>query len=823
MPFKVTFIGGSTPLVKSFRKKDDETRKSSYPQLKNVTSYTEEYRSIEDFFEGIKRHAELGHALVTGTPTREIQNESRAGLISPDQPIYVIPIDVDKLNGFANLEELLADKNIPAAMRNTSYIKIISASAEIDGDTRLSNRAYYVSAQPINPDDVKLFYRHLNLAIERVNESLKLTGSKGAINWRIDPSIVEPTRLNFIAPPIIGKGVKCDVNEDRIQLVKKKNKLLKFDFSKYRSMEADIKQATMDKLNELRKAEGLGIKRSTNVRALGNELVSTTVDQAEITGIKEDRGFIYMNLNGGDSWGYYHPVNCCEILYNFKDEPNYSIRQLLPEYYAEYKAKLKQQKQDFRDERLQHNAETNNEPNVRYLAGVNRKTGELLRITYDTTNNTITVLPAKNLFILRNFLALHGEEMPAEVPEYDVVFDPSLPYQFSEEDQVINLHHYSDVVREALNRKKQPVADVPKTVWKVILHACGGCEETAHAFINYLAYKLRTGQKAKVIWVLHGTQGTGKGLIWQGIQKIFGFDFTPRIDADQLTSENFNYHLFTGTIGLMDELDLDALKSQRKLTKRLKEIGTEDELMIRKMGVNPFKERNHCDLLIFSNERHSANLHSADRRFSVAPRQEEPLQITHEEVEQYFAEITDFANYLLHCDYDAKAATRPIINDARAELMALSRNSYEEMFNALKDGDLTFFLDNRPEHNQQELRRLTGREDIPSYDMALQEIANNLQTGRISRSALESLVFGITGKWHKTPHIFSKWLAHQGIQVKAVRVNGFDKVVKGCEINHWNISDEDKEQLRYIADTNKEFTEEERKQMENVWPITQKH
>ena len=47
-----------------------------------------------------------------------------------------------------------------------------------------------------------------------------------------------------------------------------------------------------------------------------------------------------MNLNGGDSWAYWHPEGNCEIIYSFKGELPYATKELLPEYYAQAKADI---------------------------------------------------------------------------------------------------------------------------------------------------------------------------------------------------------------------------------------------------------------------------------------------------------------------------------------------------------------------------------------------------------------------------------------------------------------------------------------------------
>jgi hypothetical protein len=49
-------------------------------------------------------------------------------------------------------------------------------------------------------------------------------------------------------------------------------------------------------------------------------------DSAVITEMKAERGFVYFNLNGGDSWAYYHPESNPDYIYNFKGEPSYLLK-----------------------------------------------------------------------------------------------------------------------------------------------------------------------------------------------------------------------------------------------------------------------------------------------------------------------------------------------------------------------------------------------------------------------------------------------------------------------------------------------------------------
>jgi hypothetical protein len=53
-------------------------------------------------------------------------------------------------------------------------------------------------------------------------------------------------------------------------------------------------------------------------------------EPATVTGVRRARGFVYLNLNGGDSWGYYYPASNPEILYSFKGEPPVRLADIAP-------------------------------------------------------------------------------------------------------------------------------------------------------------------------------------------------------------------------------------------------------------------------------------------------------------------------------------------------------------------------------------------------------------------------------------------------------------------------------------------------------------
>ena len=91
---------------------------------------------------------------------------------------------------------------------------------------------------------------------------------------------------------------------------------------------------THKRIAELRDAMGLPTKK-IKYKVVGTQEVMLQPDESVITETKTERGFVYFNLNGGDSWAYYHPENNPDYILNFKGEPAYLTKELLPDYWQQ--------------------------------------------------------------------------------------------------------------------------------------------------------------------------------------------------------------------------------------------------------------------------------------------------------------------------------------------------------------------------------------------------------------------------------------------------------------------------------------------------------
>ena len=235
-------------------------------------------------------------------------------------------------------------------------------------------------------------------------------------------------------------------------------------------------------------------------------------EPGQYTGIKTERGFVYFNLNGGDSWGYFHPVDNPAFIHNFKGEPCYRTQDLLPAYWDEIKARVQ-------------NLEPDSGGNV-YLAFRDFASATYWNGIYSSASDRLTkIAQAKSESQLRHFMKQHGQPIGDFIPDWDMRFDPHSKLVVDHKRKRLNIYQPSPYMK----RPAVPQATVPKTIHKVIYHALGSNKETYERFLNWLAVIVQNLGMTQTAWVIHGTQGTGKGLMFHHI-------LTPLFGDENVTS-----------------------------------------------------------------------------------------------------------------------------------------------------------------------------------------------------------------------------------------------------------------------------------------------
>lgn len=492
---KIVFLEAGLPLTKTYTKTPAGITKTPYPFLWEFTSHEEQFNNLSQLEALLKKHAALGHCALKGTIARPLVKESRAGSTDSNATTEWLVLDLDGLpdtievttpGGQTKTMPLTIDLFLDEmGLADISYIVQWSASYGIENQ-KLRAHVFMLLDKPYAAPLIKQWLIQKNHEVPLLNASMSLTKTGNTISWPLDISACQNDKLIYIAPPVL-KGIKDPMGKTpRISLVKKKHDLVVFD----RTINTSAKNRELNhkRIAELRDIAGLPNKK-IKYKVVGSQEVMLQPDESVITEMKTERGFVYFNLNGGDSWAYYHPENNPDYILNFKGEPAYLTKELLPDYWQQL---------------TNTGSSTRTSSNgLLYLAFCDRRTGVYWRGTYEASTDALDINPAKNETQLRHFAKQYGVPMGDFVPEWDLVFDPSDMVRVDTQNRIVNRFQPTDVM---LNVGKAPKA-IPPVINKVLTHALGGDKVIVDHFINWVATIVQTRDRTRTAWVLHGTEG----------------------------------------------------------------------------------------------------------------------------------------------------------------------------------------------------------------------------------------------------------------------------------------------------------------------------
>ena len=374
------FLEAKMPLVKTIVSAGNEYHINPYPLAYHFSSHKETITDLTSFRDAIEHHAAKGHSLIKGTLNRELLIESRAGSTDAFARTRWICLDLDHFDDESRLDVLLDS----IGLSDVSYIKQYSSGHGIT--KRFSAHLFFLLSKPVLPEQLKLWLMKLNLEAEMLSSRISLTRTSAALRWPLDISVAQNDKIIYITPP------KCTNFQDpvssRISIVVKSRNDIDIT-SKLDNIDASqVHAAKQRKLTALRKEKGLPTK-TFKTKTVGGFEVLSSPGETVITGTKEERGFMYLNLNGGDSWGYYHPIDNPEIIFNFKGEPNYLTKELLPSYYRQYKKAM---------------ANLTDDEKEKHFAFLDRRSDRYYRGTYFGETNSLELYPTDSVRKIEDFL-----------------------------------------------------------------------------------------------------------------------------------------------------------------------------------------------------------------------------------------------------------------------------------------------------------------------------------------------------------------------------------------------------------------------------------
>ncbi len=744
---QITFFKASVPLTKSYVKKADGTiQKTSYPSVYEVTSITEDATDLRDMEKLLIKHAALGHCLVKGNPTRALSCESRAGTTDSNATTEWIVLDIDGIPNISSIDDFLKALHF----EDVSYIVQWSASYGIE-NKELRAHVFMRLDKPLPAQLIKQLLIQLNHAVSLLRDNMSLTKTGNSISWPLDISACQNDKLLYIAPPLL-KGIKDPMaKHPRIQYVRKQNETL-VTSATINSTEQN-RLLTSKRINDIRAALGYP-PRKTTYKMHGNVEVMVKPDSCIVSEMKTDRGFVYFNLNGGDSWGYYHPEDNPDYIHNFKGEPSYITKELLPEYWQS----------------LTQQAVRVSSQGVTYLAFCDKKTGAYWRGTHDGQTDALDINVARTETQVRHFAKQNGMPLGDFIPEWDVVFDPSDNVRVDPTNKSVNTFQPTIYMQAVLPKK--PVA-CPKTIYKVIHHALGSDPAITEHFMNWVAFILQFRDRTRTAWVLHGRTGTGKGILMDNILRpIFGQDQTAVRQAESL-NEKYNEYLRSSFIVFIDEIEAKALINERGVMAKLKNYITEKFVAIRLMHNNSVEFRNYSNWMFASNKTDAVVIDKEDRRFNVGIYQPNKLIITQKEIEELIPkELQAFHDYLMQYKVDAEQASTPVESTDRDNMISLSSVSIDAAADALLSGHFEFFIEQLPSGDDYQSNQLDFNKVQDYIDTLKVVIARTKDDGscNVTRDELRVMFERAIGGMPTSPYKFTSLLKHHRIHLGKIRI-----------------------------------------------------
>lgn len=762
------FLGSDLPLTKRF----DEAGKHPYPQVRDFTSYDSECKNLREFYDALNHHAAEGHCLLKGKLHKKLVNESRAGSTKTDDTTEWVCLDFDRA----------PFKSAAAAMKaldlaDVTHIVQYSASHGLPDAKGLSAHIYLQLTHPYHAPYIKAWLMKLNLEVKELRQGLTLTRSHGALHWPLDISASQNDKLLYIAEPVVAKGIKY--TKRKPEYVPGKLPALPIERLQAPPLEALKKQA-QEIINAKRQEAGLD-KLRAQTKWVGEHEVQSKPGEAQITGIKKARGYTYFNLNGGDSWGYYHPDNDFELIFNFKGEPAYLTKELLPGYYKDCVAARKAA------------IKTPVEDGAFVMAICDRRTAKYWKVEWNPQTFMLRLDPAKSELQLEHFLNSFGRSLNGDfIPQWNLVFDPQGDWVIDEENNRINLY-----VPPAYARlPKRHVAEIPPTIKQIMQHAVGTGEIWEH-WLNWITCIVQLKIKTRTAYGLRGTYGTGKSIITARILgPLIGHRYVAYKRNRELEDKFIGWledHLLVS----VDEAQVAGVSIKETIHQELKNWITEPSIDIRRMNTDTYKVPSYVNFVFNSNKKDMVQLDSKDRRFNFGDYQPEPLPMIPNMLDKIEAELEDFYFYLMGRKADPDYAATIIKNSARDEVIEANMNSVDQVAKALVTGDFAYLWESMPDMSLiAELHGVNSAYAMSFGTMMKREL-NALRTqgkeaagivqhdSRLTRDELGVILQYCVGKMPEGPNKMTRLLKHHEIELRRMRIG--DTVMLGFEVR-WKVA-----------------------------------
>lgn len=741
---------------------DGSIRSEQYPHIQRVTSYEHEVDSLKEFYEVIAETSRLGHALVKGKLNRRLVDERRAGATDSTDTTEWICLDFDGLvlgGGTPAVDDVLTK----LGLGDYSYVVQYSSSAGLPGSVGLRAHVFMLLAGELAPLTLKAWLENQNYTSVYLSEGVTLAASRAALRFPLDITTCQNDKFLYVAAPELHGLDDPYPGDFRVQMVRKgKDRLPLTLFMVDTQLVGETRRKRID---SLRKAQGLGkLKGQLSYLPSGEELLTKLPAGSMVkTGEKHERGFTYLNLNGGDSWGYYHPDEDCTYLYNFKGEPVYLIKEVLPEYHQAW--------EQARQSKMME--EGNDVPYV-VLDGNGKFLYGLLHIE----RGVQCIYKTTQLSQVEMFFAQYGMTIPGVIPTCEPAYDPTANKVLDVDNRLLNRFIPSDYMRGALVAPLQSpraaglqLVQDEATSWigRLINHVMSGDAECVAYFMNWVAHIFQNRTKANTAWLLTGTQGTGKSALFQYVlTPLLGDTNTRLIELDTL-NEKFNAFQESSLLVMVDEVDIRNHPAKLQLKHRIKGMITNAKISVRSMQRDSRDARSWNSFIFTSNEMFPLELEDGDRRFHIPAYQTQKINPQWVDPDMFLKELRAFATLLGSVVIDEKMLNFPIMTEQRSNTLDMTQHSSHQLNNWTRDGELfkvASFLP--PSNSTPSILQAKAAREVAAMVRRLHVEANPIE--RVSTEELAAVYELVTGRRPDTMYRMTKMLKGYGFDVRSARI-----------------------------------------------------
>ena len=363
---------------------------------------------------------------------------------------------------------------------------------------------------------------------------------------------------------------------------------------------------------------------------------------------------------------------------------------------------------------------------------------------------------------IKELMLSHRLSAPENYPTFTVKFDPQdLGDKFNLYSKTFNLFTPTEYMFIEKNNKVIDLAKECSAIFTVISNVVPDKSERDY-FLNWLSYTFSTRKKSIVAWLIRGTQGTGKNLMFeQIITPLWGKNHCTVVGNSELDSQ-FNPYMKHKLMIAYNEVTTDYRSDKKDKESKIKAYVSDPIVTINEKNVRQYDLQNFSSSLFFSNYQVPIIIEDGDRRFNVVEnysklrdhpyykkfnKHEEFLNVLH-------SELPSFAQFLINYKYDSSMADTEFMNDAKKKIVGSSMGIFEEFAKKLIARDYVW------------LREESGVYEERKWDL------ESVKDGYILKDVAVEVFNRLYNKKFSSPNILSKQLQHYKIKIDGrVKIN----------------------------------------------------